>query len=114
MAFGLRGIVHIPSSVFESLEARNREAEVIGTNRERRIDHRMAPGTGIVDQGARPRQAMPASDVIASAHWLFRVDQAIGFDTPIRYARTDSCAADHRRQDLWRHRGGQHRNQRRF
>jgi GAF domain-containing protein len=56
-------------------------AEVIGSNRESLLDHRMAPGTGIVGQVVATRQAMLVSDVRASAHWSSEVDQAIGFDT---------------------------------
>lgn len=56
-------------------------AEVIGSNRESLLDHRMPPGTGIVGQVVATRQAMLVSDVRASAHWSPEVDEAIGFDT---------------------------------
>ena len=56
-------------------------AEVIGNNRERLLDYRMPPGTGIVGQVVTTRQAMLVSDVRASSYWSSEVDRAIGFDT---------------------------------
>lgn len=56
-------------------------AEVIGENRQRLLNHRIAIDTGIVGRVIRDQRARLVNDVRHSSQWSATVDREIGFDT---------------------------------